>query len=62
MATIEERLQVLEQEHNSLKKTIELQTIAIGALANKATLEKLDEKYDRIFHTLCSNHLTSTEQ
>lgn len=44
MPTIEERLQTLEQEHAALKKTIELQTIAIGALVNKATLEKLNEK------------------
>ncbi len=44
MPTIEERLQTLEQEHSALKKTIELQTIAIGALVNKATLEKLNEK------------------
>jgi hypothetical protein len=65
MATIEERLQaleqeherlhILEQEHSQLKKTIELQTIAIGALVNKATLEKLNEKYDKIFDTLIAH-------
>ncbi|GCE12126.1 hypothetical protein [Tengunoibacter tsumagoiensis] len=62
MPTFEERLQALEQEHTQLeqehtqlKKTIELQTIAIGALVNKATLERLNEKYDRLFETL-TNH------
>jgi hypothetical protein len=62
MATIEERMQTLEQEHKTLeqehaelKKTIELQTIAIGALVNKATLEKLNEKHDNIFKAL-ENH------
>jgi hypothetical protein len=35
-----ERLQVLEQEHTQLKKTIELQTIAIRALSSKGASEK----------------------
>jgi hypothetical protein len=60
MPTIEERLQALEQEHTQLKKTIELQTIAIGALVNKATLEKLNEKYDKMFDALIAHdHLTN---
>ena len=45
MATIEERLARIEQEHAALKEKIELQTIAIGALVTKATLERLNEKY-----------------
>ena len=49
MPTIEERLQALEQEYAQLKKITELQNIAIGALANNASLEELNEKYDRIF-------------
>lgn len=62
MATVEERLQALEQEHTQLKKTIELQTIAIGALVNKATLEKLNEKYDKLFETLLTHdHLTNKQ-
>jgi len=62
MPTIEERLQALEQEHTELKKTIELQTIAIGALVNKATLEQLNEKYDRIFDALMTHdHLTNEQ-
>jgi hypothetical protein len=55
MSTIEERLQAIEQEHSQLKKTIELQTIAIGALVNKAVLEKLNEKYDKIFDALMAH-------
>jgi hypothetical protein len=62
MPTIEERLQILEQEHTELKKTIELQTIAIGALVNKATLEKPNEKYDRIFDTLITHDRFTNEQ
>lgn len=62
MPTIEERLQALEQEHAQLKKTIELQTIAIGALVNKATLEKLNEKYDKIFDALMAHDRLTNEQ
>src|SRR6266700_8331854 len=62
MPTVEERLQALEQGHAELKKTIELQTIAIGALVNKATLEKLNEKYDRLFETLIAHDRFTNEQ
>jgi chromosome segregation ATPase len=62
MPTIEERLQTLEQEHTTLKKTIELQTIAIGALVNKAALEKLNEKYDKIFDALMAHNQLTNEQ
>jgi hypothetical protein len=62
MPTIEERLQALEQEHTTLKKTIELQTIAIGALVNKATLEKLNEKYEKIFEALMNHDRFTNEQ
>jgi hypothetical protein len=69
MPTIEERLQALEQdhtelerEHNELKKTIELQTIAIGALVNKAALERLNEKYDKIFDALTNHDRFTNEQ
>ena len=62
MPTIEERLQALEQEHDQLKKTTELQTIAIGALVNKATLEQLNEKYDRLFETLIAHDRFTNEQ
>ncbi|MBV9710586.1 MAG: hypothetical protein JO011_06705 [Ktedonobacteraceae bacterium] len=62
MPTIEERLQAIEQEHAQLKKTIELQTIAIGALVNKATLEKLNEKYDKIFEALIAHDRLTNER
>jgi SMC interacting uncharacterized protein involved in chromosome segregation len=62
MPTIEERLQALEQEHTELKKTIELQTIAIGALVNKATLEKLNEKYDKLFDALIAHDRLTNER
>jgi len=62
MATVEERLQALEQEHTQLKKTIELQTIAIGALVNKATLEKLNDKYDKLFEALMAHDHITNEQ
>jgi hypothetical protein len=62
MSTIEERLQAIEQEHAELKKTIELQTIAIGALVNKAALEKLNEKYDKIFDALANHDHFTNEQ
>jgi SMC interacting uncharacterized protein involved in chromosome segregation len=62
MPTIEERLQALEQEHAELKKTIELQTIAIGALVTKTTLERLNEKYDKIFDALMAHDQLTNEQ
>src|SRR5947209_4099566 len=55
MGTIEERLQALEQEHTELKQKIELHTIAIGGLVNKAMLEAINEKNDNIFQAL-TNH------
>ncbi len=62
MPTIEERLQAIELEHTQLKKTTELQTIAIGALVNKAALEQLNEKYDRIFEALMAHDRFTNEQ
>jgi peptidoglycan hydrolase CwlO-like protein len=55
MATLEERVQSLEQEHSELKKTIELQTMAIGGLVNKTTLERMNEKYDKLFKALIAH-------
>lgn len=59
MATFEERLTAIEQEHAELKhdnaelkQKIELQTIAIGALVNKAALERLNERHDQLFESL----------
>lgn len=54
MPSIEERLQALErehqtleQEHTQLKKTIELQTIAIRALVAKEAFEKLQDTVEK---------------
>ena len=55
MATIEERLARIEHEHAALKEKIELQTIAIGALVTKATLERLNEKNDKIIEALTAH-------
>lgn len=52
MATIKERVQALEKENTELKQKIELHTIAIGGLINKAALEALNEKNDKIFKAL----------
>ncbi|HJT55377.1 MAG TPA: hypothetical protein VJ761_02690 [Ktedonobacteraceae bacterium] len=62
MANIEERLTALEHQHAALKEKIELQTIAIGALVNKATLERLNEKYDKLFDTLITHDRLTNEQ
>ncbi len=55
MATIEERLAAIEQEHAELKQKIDLQTLAIGGLVNKAMLERINEKNDKIFQALIAH-------
>jgi hypothetical protein len=62
MASIEKRVQTLEQEHTEFKKTIELHTAAISALVNKTTLEMLNEKYDKIFEALIAHDRLTNEQ
>jgi hypothetical protein len=62
MATLEERVQALEQEHAELKKAIELQTVAIGALVSKTTLEKLIEQDDKLFDTLIAHDRLTNER
>ena len=64
-----ERLQVLEQEHTQLKKTIELQTIAIRALVSKEafeklqdTIEKSQEQNGRTFDALIAHDRLTNEQ
>lgn len=66
MATFEERLQAVEQDHAEIKQDnarlkqdnaelrqkIELQTIAIGGLVNKTVLDQVNNKNDKIFQTL----------
>jgi chromosome segregation ATPase len=43
MATLEERVQALEQENTARKKTEELLTITVRALVSKEAFEKLQE-------------------
>ena len=62
MASIEERMQTLEREHIELKKTIDLYGTVIGGLVNKATLEMLEEKYDKIFDALIAHDRLTNDQ
>ena len=69
MPTIEERLQALEQEHTQLKKTIELQTIAIRALVSKEafeklqdTVEKTQEQNNKLFDALIAHDRLTNER
>jgi hypothetical protein len=60
MASIEERLTALEQENAALKKSDELQMIALRALVTKDAFEALRETNDKIFDALMSHdHLTN---
>jgi hypothetical protein len=60
MASIEERLTALEQENAALKKSDELQTIALRALVTKDAFEALRETNNKIFDALMSHdHLTN---
>lgn len=51
-----------DDQDAELKEKIELQTIAIGALVNKATLERLNEKYDKLFDALITHDRLTNEQ
>src|SRR5579875_3439427 len=76
MPTIEERLQALEQEqtkleqeHTELRKTIELQTIAIRALVSKeafeklqATVQEIQEQNGKLFDTLIAHDRLTNER
>lgn len=62
MATVEERLTAIEHKYvdlkhdnDELKKNVELHTIAIGALVNKGTLEKINEQNGKIFDALIAH-------
>jgi hypothetical protein len=55
MASIEERLTALEQENAALKKSVELQMIALRALVTKDAFEALHETNSKIFDVLM-NH------
>jgi len=55
MASIEERLTALEQENAVLKKSDELQMIALRALVTKDAFEALRETNNKIFDALMSH-------
>ena len=52
MATIEERLQALEQENAARKKAEELLTIAVSALVSKEAFEKLQNTFEKLQNTV----------
>jgi len=55
MPDLEKRVQALEQ-------TAELHTIALHAMVDKTTLEKLSEKYDKLFDALMTHdHITNVQ-
>jgi hypothetical protein len=69
MPTIEERLQALEQENATRRKTEELLTIAVRALVSKEAFEKLQdtveksqEQNGRIFDVLNNHNIFANER
>ena len=69
MATIEERLQALEQENAARKKTEELLTIAVRALVSKEAFEKLQdtveksqEQNGKLFDVLNNHNILTNER
>lgn len=62
MSTIEERLTALEQENAALKKSVELQMIALRALVTKDTFEALRETNNKIFDVLMSHDQLTNER
>jgi hypothetical protein len=62
MATIEERLTTLEQEHVALKNAVELQTIALQALVTKDAFEGLCDTNNKIFDALMSHDQLTNER
>jgi len=62
MATVEERLTALEQENVALKKSDELQTIALRALVTKDAFEALRDTNNKIFDVLMSHNQLTNER
>ncbi len=62
MATIEERLTALEQENAALRKSDELQTIALRALATKEEFTKLRDTNNNIFDALINHDQLTNER
>ena len=62
MATFEERLTAVEQgqvelrhDNVELRQKVELQAAAIGGMSNRAMLERINEKNDKIFQALITH-------
>ena len=62
MATIEERLTTLEQENAALRKSDELQTIALRVLATKDEFTKLRDTNNAIFDGLINHDQLTNER
>jgi chromosome segregation ATPase len=69
MATLEERMARVEHENAELKRSnvelqraVELLNIALGALVNRATLEKVNEQNSKIFDTLTRHDQFTNQQ
>jgi hypothetical protein len=62
MASIEERLTALEQENAALKKSVELQMIALRALVTKEAFEAMRETINKIFDVLMSHDQLTNER
>ena len=69
MATLEERVQALEQENATRKKTEELLTIAVRALVSKEAFEKLQdtveksqEQHGKLFDVLNNHNIFTNER
>jgi hypothetical protein len=69
MATLEERVQALEQENAARKKTEELLTIAVHALISKEAFEKLQdtveqsqEQNGKLFDVLNNHNVLTNER
>lgn len=62
MATLEERIQALEQENTARKREHELLTIAVNALVSKEAFEKIQEQNGKLFDALNNHNILTNER
>jgi hypothetical protein len=62
MARVEHEIARVEHENAELKKAVELLNTALGALVSRATLEKVNERNDKIFDTLMRHDQFTNQQ
>lgn len=62
MATLEKRMVRIEHDNAELKKAVDLLNTALGALVNKATLEKVNEQNSKIFDSLIRHDQFTNQQ